>query len=248
MRVTLQAQGLWNAVVDGTTDFTEDRMALEVISKAVPPEMLGSVATKETTKLAWDALKQRNIGVDRVRKAKASTLRREFDSLKFRDGESVDEFGTRITQLTNRLAVLGDDYTEEEIVRKFLQALPPRFDQIAASIETLLDLADVTVDELIGRLKAPEERLGQSGDDCPIAKLNLTEDELVVRLSSRLKMTGNGGSERGKESFSSSKRGRDRGRGRDKKSGGCGGRRKSWQWCLHPRQQRRGSRRVSLLR
>jgi hypothetical protein len=155
-----------------------------------------------------------------VRKAKASTLRHEFDSLKFRDGELVDEFGTRITQLTNRLAVLGDDYTEEEIVRKFLQALPPRFDQIVASIETLLDLVDVTVDELIGRLKAAEERLGRSGDDSPIAKLNLTEDELVARLSSPLKMTGNGGSERGKESFSRGKRGRDRGRGRGKGSGG----------------------------
>jgi hypothetical protein len=46
--------------------------------------------------------------------------------------------------------VLVNTYTEEEIVRCFLQALPPRFDQIATSIETLLDLSDVSLDELIG--------------------------------------------------------------------------------------------------
>jgi hypothetical protein len=37
----------------------------------------------------------------------------------------------------------------------------------------------------------------------PTASLNLMEDELVARLSSRLKVTGNGGSNRLKESSSS---------------------------------------------
>lgn len=36
MRVMLQARGLWIAVALGTTDITEDRMALEVLAKAVP--------------------------------------------------------------------------------------------------------------------------------------------------------------------------------------------------------------------
>jgi hypothetical protein len=65
MRVMLQARGLWTAVSDGTDDFTEDRMALEVISKAVPPELMGTVASKATAKAAWDMLRLRNIGVDR---------------------------------------------------------------------------------------------------------------------------------------------------------------------------------------
>lgn len=95
-------------------------------------------------------LRVRNVGVDRVRKAKAGMLKREFDVLKFNDDESVDDFCVRISRITGELAVLSDEYTEEEIVRKFLQALPTRFDQIAASIETLLDLSKVKVDELVG--------------------------------------------------------------------------------------------------
>ena len=52
----------------------------------------------------------------------------------------------------------------------------------------------------------------------------MTEDELVAWLSSRLKMTGNGGGDRHKESSSGSgKRGRGRGGGRGSSSGGRGG-------------------------
>jgi hypothetical protein len=223
MRVMLQARGLWDAVIVGTTDYTEDRLALEVIAKAVPPELMGSIASKPSAKAAWESLMLRNVDVDRVRKAKASTLKREFDSLMFEPGELIDDFGTRLSQITNQLAVLGFEYKEEEIVRRFLAALPPKFKQIATSIETLCDLDTITVDELIGLLKPSEERINRNNGKS-IASLNLTEDELVARLSSHLKTSGNGGDDRQKESSSGGgKRGRGRGRGRGSGSGGRGG-------------------------
>jgi hypothetical protein len=64
MRIMLQARGLWAVVSDGTTDFMEDRMALEVIAKAVPLEMLGSIASKPSARVAWESLILRNVGVD----------------------------------------------------------------------------------------------------------------------------------------------------------------------------------------
>ncbi|WVZ92528.1 hypothetical protein U9M48_038583 [Paspalum notatum var. saurae] len=73
-------------------------MALEVLTKAVPAERMGTIANKATAKLAWDSIKLINVGVERVHKAKASTLRCEFDSLKFKDGETVDDFGIRINR------------------------------------------------------------------------------------------------------------------------------------------------------
>jgi hypothetical protein len=220
MRVMLQARGLWDAVIVGTTDYTEDRLALKVIAKAVLPERMGSIASKPSTKAAWESLVLHNVSVDRVRKAKASTLKREFDSLTFEAGESIDDFGTRLSRITNQVAVLGFEYKEEEIVRRFLAALPPKFEQIAASIETLCDLDTIIVDELIGWLKPSEERINRNNGKS-IASLNLTEDELVALLSSRLKTSGNGGGDRQKESSSGGgKRGHGRGRGRGSSSGG----------------------------
>jgi hypothetical protein len=114
MCVMLQARGLWDAVSAGTS---EDHMALEVITKAVPSEMLGSIASKPSAKAAWEAITLRNVDIDRVHKAKASTLKHEFDALTFNDGETMDDFGARIGQITNQLVVLGFDYMEEEVVQ-----------------------------------------------------------------------------------------------------------------------------------
>jgi hypothetical protein len=84
-------------------------------------------------------------------------------------------------------------------------------------------LETLTVDELIGRLKPTEERINRNNGNT-VASLNLTEDELVARLSSRLKLSGNGGGDRSKEASSSGgKRGRGRGKGRGSTSGGRGG-------------------------
>jgi hypothetical protein len=112
MRVMLQARGLWDAVIVGTTDYTEDHLALEVIAKAVPSELMGSIGSKPSAIVVWESLVLRNVGVDRVRKAKASTLKHEFDSLAFEAGESINDFGTHLSRITNQLAVLGFEYAD----------------------------------------------------------------------------------------------------------------------------------------
>ena len=77
----------------------EDMMAMEAICKSVPADMVVVMANKESAKAAWDDIKTVNLSVERVCRAKAQTLRREFDALIFKDGESVDEFAVRISTL-----------------------------------------------------------------------------------------------------------------------------------------------------
>jgi hypothetical protein len=115
MRVMLQARGMWAVFTEGGIEYTEDRMALEVIAKAVPPEMLGSIVNKTLVKAVWDSIILRNVGVDRVCKSKVNLLKHEFDSITFHDGESVDDFGACIGRIANLLAVLGFKYQEEII-------------------------------------------------------------------------------------------------------------------------------------
>ena len=77
----------------------EDMMAMEAICKSVPADMVVVMANKESAKAAWDDIKTVNLSVERVCRAKAQTLRREFDALIFKDGESMDEFAVRISTL-----------------------------------------------------------------------------------------------------------------------------------------------------
>ena len=74
-------------------------MAMEAMCKSVPADMVVMMANKESAKAAWDDIKTANLGVEHVRRAKAQTLRREFDTLVFKDGENVDDFAVRINTL-----------------------------------------------------------------------------------------------------------------------------------------------------
>ena len=44
-------------------------------------------------------------------------------------------------------------YTEERAVEKLFRCIPEKYKQMARSIESLLDLSTMTIEEAIGRLK-----------------------------------------------------------------------------------------------
>ena len=61
---------------------------MAMILRSTPEEMHASLATKETAKVAWDTIKIQRVGVERVREANAQKLRKEFEAISFRDGET----------------------------------------------------------------------------------------------------------------------------------------------------------------
>ena len=80
MKVMLHPFRLWEAVNFDDVKEHEDMMAMEAICKSMPDDMVVTITNKASTKAAWDNLKTGNLGVERVRKAKAHTLRSEFDA------------------------------------------------------------------------------------------------------------------------------------------------------------------------
>lgn len=104
-------------------------------------------------------------GADRVKEAKVQTLKVEFELLCMKEIESIDDFAIRLTTIVNNIRALGEKMEESYAVKKFLRAVHKKFLHIASAIEQFGDLNTMTVEEVIGRLKAHEERLGVSGDD-----------------------------------------------------------------------------------
>jgi hypothetical protein len=185
MKVKLQARGIWDAIELSADDYQEDRMALEAILQAVPPEMMAGLAVKRTAKEAWEAIRAMRVGSDRVRKGKVQQLKKEFEMISFRDGESVDDFALRLTNLVTSLATLGAPIDETQVVEKFLRVVPPRLSQIALAIETLLDTSDMSLEEVTGRLKAAEDRLESPEPAREQGKLLLTEEQWLERMKGR---------------------------------------------------------------
>ena len=151
MRVNLQAQGLWHAVEpeEGETiEYREDQLAFAAILRSVPPEMLASLSTKRTAQSAWEGIKSRRVGVQRVLESNIEQLRKELSEIRFKDAEFVDDFSMRITGLANSITTLGGSISKTEIVKKMLQVVPDHLEQVTISIETLLNVNDLTVEEV----------------------------------------------------------------------------------------------------
>src|SRR5664279_1436828 len=229
MQVMLEARQLWVAVSTGTAERETDRTAMECLLRSVPPEMFSMLARKPTAKEAWETVKMMQLGALRVQEAKAMVLNTQFDSIWFKEGDDVVDFGMRLQTLVSHLSLLGVKKTEGDVVRKFISVVPRRLKQIAHSITTLLDINTLSVEELVGRLKASEDCEEEEPESKESGRLLLTEEEWFVRSRQQ--------SAAGASSSSTSRsRGRAHGRrrgGRGQSAQGGGGRGVSRDTCRY---------------
>jgi hypothetical protein len=153
MQCNFEAMEIWEVIDPGTDPKrAHDRQAMSVLLRSVPKEMWQTLGRKSTVKEAWEAVKTMRVGADRVKEVNAQRLLKEFENIQFKEGESVDDFGMRITNLVGNLKTLGETIADVRVVKKFLHVVPPRFTQIVVSIEMFCDLKTLTVEELVDRL------------------------------------------------------------------------------------------------
>ena len=176
----MEAHGVWEAIElkdeKGVIDDKIDKRALAVIYQGAPEEILLAIAEKKTSKEAWIAVKTMYLGADKVKAAKAQTLKGEFEALTMRENEQLDEFYLKLNGLVTNIRMLGEKMEEVYVVKKLLRDVPSKFLQIASAIEQFGKLEEMFVEEVVGSLKAHEERLrGQS--KATHGQLLLTEEE-----------------------------------------------------------------------
>jgi hypothetical protein len=75
---------------------------------------------KKTEAEVWASLKARFVGADRVRVARLSTLRGDFDRLIMADGEALDVYAGKISCMAAKYANLGATLSDVEMVKKLL--------------------------------------------------------------------------------------------------------------------------------
>jgi Fe-S cluster biosynthesis and repair protein YggX len=188
MQCNYEALEIWGVIDLGTgVKRTQDRQAMSALPRSVPKEMWQSLGRKATVKEAWEAVKTMRIGADRVKEVNAQRLLKEFENIAFKDGESIDDFGMRITNLVGNLKTLGENIEDVRVVKKFLRVVPPRFQQVVVSLEMFVDLKTLTVEELIGRLRAAEERFDDKTEAITdkMGRLMMAEEDWIEKHKHR---------------------------------------------------------------
>ena len=113
----------------------------------------------------------------------------------------------------------GDPIDDKKVILKYLRIVPKKYKKMARSIESLLDLTTMSIEELTGRLKVCEE----DDEDEPVGatgggQLLLTKQQWRARMN---KHDGSSGSSGGGGNCRNKGRGHDG--TRDKPQGGNGG-------------------------
>ena len=76
-----------------------------------------------------------------------------------KEGESIETFFNRVSNIVNQIRTYGDTIEDVKIVQNFLISLPPKYDHIVAAIEESKDLSTLTLNQLMGSLQAHEDRM-----------------------------------------------------------------------------------------
>ncbi|XP_071699156.1 uncharacterized protein [Rutidosis leptorrhynchoides] len=161
-KAILDAHGLCESIeppVGVTVDVKKSKSARAFLFQTVPEEVLLQVAKNKTAKEVWESLKTRYLGVDHVQKARLHTLKSEFEGMRMKDSESIDEFDGKLRGMLSKYTSVGATLEDSVLVRKLLDYVPDRYLQLVVSIEEYVDVDTMMFDEAIGRLKAYEDRL-----------------------------------------------------------------------------------------
>ncbi|KAJ9557664.1 hypothetical protein OSB04_012278 [Centaurea solstitialis] len=153
MEAILDAQGLWESIQPPTgvaVEEKKDKSAKAFIFQALPEDI--------------------------VLQARIHTLKSEFEALRMKDGETIDEFTGKLSGMVSKYNSLGATLEDGVLVRKLLDSVPDKFLQLVASIEQYSDVDTMPFEEAIGRLKAYEDRLRLRG--LPVQVLLQVEEDV----------------------------------------------------------------------
>jgi hypothetical protein len=98
------------------------------------------------------------VGINRIKEANVEQLRQEFNDIVFKPGETMEDFTLRINNLANQLRILYDDINDKEVIKKLLHAILEKLEQVVISIEMLLDLDNLSIQEVVGHLCAVKQQ------------------------------------------------------------------------------------------
>ncbi|XP_039123490.1 uncharacterized protein LOC120260116 [Dioscorea cayenensis subsp. rotundata] len=173
MKTMFRSKDLWKLVEKGFSEegdatrindsLKKDAKAMYLIQRALDSRILVRISEAKTAKEAWDILKTEFQGDSDNSNIQLHALQREFDAVKMKQGECIQDFVSRVLDIVYQIRVLKQDLPQKAVVSKILRSLTPRFSQAIHSIIEAKDLNSITVEQLSGSLKNHEAILNLEG-------------------------------------------------------------------------------------
>ncbi|XP_070667392.1 uncharacterized protein [Malus domestica] len=138
----------------------EDQKLLKAknyLFQAIDCSILKTILKKETTNDIWDSLKQKYQGTARVKCAQLQALRKEFEVLHMKVGESVNDYFAQTLTIANKMRVHGEIMGDVGVIEKILRSMTPKYDYVVCYIEEFNNLDALSIDEMQSSLLVHEQ-------------------------------------------------------------------------------------------
>ncbi|KAI5339149.1 hypothetical protein L3X38_018421 [Prunus dulcis] len=96
----------------------KDLKAKNYLFQAINRAILETILKKDIVKDIWDSLKQKYQGTARVKCAQLQALRKEFEILHMKEGESVNEYFARTLTIANKMGIHGEKMGDVVVIEK----------------------------------------------------------------------------------------------------------------------------------
>ncbi|XP_010268746.1 PREDICTED: uncharacterized protein LOC104605613 [Nelumbo nucifera] len=142
-------------MVEGSVGLAK-AMLLNLCLKAIDRSILETILCKESSNDIWDSMKKKYQGSSRMKRAQLQALRKEFEVLQMKNGESVTNYFAKIMTVANKMRFHGEKMEDVVIVEKILWSMTPQFNYVVCSIEKSKDVGTLSLDELQSSLLVHE--------------------------------------------------------------------------------------------
>ena len=119
IKIALKVHKVWEAIEGDLTEGDKNDMAIALLFRSIPEVLILQVGELNTAKKVWEAIKTRHVGAGIVKEARLHTLMNDFDRLKMKDDETIDDFGGKLSEISPKSAALGVSIEEPKLVKKF---------------------------------------------------------------------------------------------------------------------------------
>ncbi|GJV93968.1 retrovirus-related pol polyprotein from transposon TNT 1-94 [Tanacetum coccineum] len=149
-----------------------------VIYNALPRKEYERIFMCNTAKEIWKTLLITHQGNNQVKDNKIDLLVQQYEQFIISEDESIDSAFSRFNTIITSLKALDEGYSSKNYVRKFLRDLHPKWRSKVTAIEETKGLTSLSLDELIGNLKAKKE---SSDEECLTSGSEDEEYAMAVR-------------------------------------------------------------------
>nr|GEU47090.1 copia protein [Tanacetum cinerariifolium] len=144
---------------------SKNNEAKMVIYNALPRKEYERIFMCKTAKEIWNTLLITHQGNGQVKDNKIDLFVQQYEQFTIPKEESIDNAFARFNTIITSLKVLDESFSSKNYVRKFLRTLHLKWRAKVTAIEESKNLTSLSLNELIGNLKAYEAKKESSDED-----------------------------------------------------------------------------------